>query len=478
MTRRRGVLEGTTLTRRSVLALGALGATALATYSTRSCATGDSTSGPYAKKALGTNPSDLSKLAIDNAAWSYDSKSDVYYQTGIQYCASPAATSYENMAVYVPGGYLSGTRNDDGKTYTCKVRDSAAVGGYTSANAPVVIPIDTPGYVAQKPPTSYDADGLSKYLEAGIVYVWPGCRGRNNGTNPDGSTFAGGAPWGVTDLKAAIRCLGYNASRIPGGASRVFAFGMSGSGGQCAVVGATGDSELYAPYLESIGAVFSASDGTTISDAIAGAMCWCPITALGIADETWIRYDSAKNTATITSVGAFVRHCKHASKGVGAFDALDCNQNENYLFGNATADSLHFDSIMASLLASEKDSYATCSDYGPSYAGAYAADMNNADDLGTRTATRQRMYNPMYFVAKRLGGYGKATAAEHWRIRTGIRQGDTSLTTELNLALALRANPTVSDVDFATVWDKAHTTAERRGSSTANFIAGVGRCCG
>ena len=48
---------------------------------------------------------------------------------------------------------------------------------------------------------------------------------------------------------------------------------------------------------------------------------------------------------------------------------------------------------------------------------------------------------------------------------------------ELNLALALEANSDVADVDFATVWEQGHTTAERTGSSGENFRAWVEDCC-
>lgn len=56
---------------------------------------------------------------------------------------------------------------------------------------------------------------------------------------------------------------------------------MSGGGAQSALMGATGDSELYLPYLEAIGAVMD------ISDAVAGSMCWCPVTNLDYANEAY-----------------------------------------------------------------------------------------------------------------------------------------------------------------------------------------------
>ncbi len=86
------------------------------------------------------------------------------------------------------------------------------------------------------------------------------------------------------------------------------------------------------------------------------------------------------------------------------------------------------------------------------------------------------MYNPLYYLVDASEGAGTSTGAPHWRVRSGIEQGDTSLTTEINLALALGMCEQVEDVDFATVWAQGHTTAERTGDSTDNFIAWVNEC--
>lgn len=165
------------ITRRSFIAGtgGALGAIALAGCSTGTSldTTASETSASAASatsEALGTNPADLSSVTIDPAAWSYDETNDIYYQIGVQYCATPAATDYETMGIYVPGAYFSATSNGDG-TYTCTVNSSAAVGNFTAATAPVVIPVNTAGYSAQAAPTQYSADGLTDYLEAGLVYA-------------------------------------------------------------------------------------------------------------------------------------------------------------------------------------------------------------------------------------------------------------------------------------------------------------------
>lgn len=124
------------------------------------------------------------------------------------------------------------------------------MGDYTTETAPIVFQINTAGYTAQAAPKSYRYSGLSDYLDAGFIYVYAGCCGRNSGED-----YTGGAPWGVTDLKDAIRYIRYNGETIPGDTDSIFVFGMSGGGEQSALVGATGDSELYKPYLEVIGAL-------------------------------------------------------------------------------------------------------------------------------------------------------------------------------------------------------------------------------
>lgn len=204
---------------------------------------------------------------IDMSKWMYHLDDNVYYQTGISYCERPADASYETLAVFVPGDYFSGTDNGDG-TYTCEVNPDAEINGYTAKTAPVVMPIDTPGYSAQAALTDYMS--LTEYTEAGFVYAHAGCRGRD-----------AGAPAGVTDIKAAIRYLRYTDDITPGDAEKLFVFGMSGGGAQSALVGATGDSELYNPYLEQIGAVQG------VSDTVYGSMDWCPITNLDSADEAY-----------------------------------------------------------------------------------------------------------------------------------------------------------------------------------------------
>ena len=568
---------------------------------------------------------------IDMSKWMYHSDDNVYYQIGISYCETPADASYETLAVFVPGDYFSGTDNGDG-TYTCEVNSDAKVNGYTAQGAPIVMPIETPGYSAQAPLTGYTS--LTEYMEAGFVYVHAGCRGRD-----------AGAPAGVTDIKAAIRYLRYTDEIAPGSAEKIFVFGMSGGGAQSALVGATGDSELYDPYLEQIGAV------QDVSDAVYGSMDWCPITNLDSADEayewmmgvtrsglsddeqaisdalaasfadyinqagikdetgnvltleesadgiyqagsyydyilsvieeslnhflsdtefpydssasggkdggmggfggrgeigdfggfgtpdgdggfdgrkmgekggfgglagkdgfggpdstkegsyeeqdditrietsngitisgtyetvsdyidalnadgTWVTYDVESNTVSVTSIGDFVKAFKGASKNLGAFDQLDAGQGENVLFGYGDGNGAHFDALLADILNQLESSYVSD----------FEEDLQKTDAVGYTVAQRLNMYTPLYYLLESEDGYRTSTPAKHWRIRTGIAQSDTSLTTEVNLALSLQNYDGVESVDFATVWGQQHVKAERTGNSTANFIAWVNEC--
>lgn len=564
---------------------------------------------------------DFAGLTFDETKWVYDSDNDVYYQIGVQYCAQPAALDYETLAVVVPGAYLTGMDNGDG-TYTCTSNPDGTVNGFTAETAPMMMPVNTAGYSAQAAATSYSYSSVSAYLDAGYVYVYSGCRGRSNGYNDDGTlAYAGGAPWGVTDLKAAVRYLRLNNDTIPGDPERIFAFGHSGGGAQSAVLGASGDSALYFDYLASIGAAMYDEDGNYISDAICGAMCWCPITSLDYADEayewnmgqymdsgtraegtwtkalsqdlaacygeylnqlglkdedgnalileqsedgiyasgsyydyvlgqielslnnfledtkfpytpsnsmmadggfgpppdggaggppddggpmpwltgesdtesvtyetpedyinslnedeTWVEYDTATGKAHVTSIAAFARQQKTASKNVAAFDDLSRGQAENYVFGDSQNDALHFDAAMAAILEENQEKYSQFSDFDPQYVTDYQEYKTSVDDWGNDSLTRQNMYNPMYFLSDYYEGCGSSHVASHWRIHTGITQGDTALTVEMNLALALQQNSSVDDVEFQTVWGQGHTMAERTGSSETNFIAWVAEC--
>lgn len=528
-------------------------------------------------------------LIFDNAAWQYDEINDIYWQVGVVYVSNPASLDYETLGIYVPGAYLEATANGDG-TYTASVKSDAQVGQFTAATAPYILPVNTPGYNASQAPT-WLADGIASYTQAGMIYLQPGIRGRDNTTDSQGQEVVGGAPWGVTDLKAAIRYVRYNKDVLPGDTDKIVSFGHSGGGAQSAILGASGDSTLYNPYLEALGAAMKDKEGNPISDAPYGTMTWSPITSLDYADaayewnlgqfadsntraegtftqalsqdlakeyanyinqlglkhegqaltltefsdgiytqgsyatylegvvnqslnnfladtsfpytsdgaglggstesvtyetaqayidslnaETqWVTYDAAANRAKISSLADFAKYVKTASKSVPAFDALDRSLAENAVFGVADANELHFDQLVARLLKNNQAKYESLTDWNSQYVTDFESDLAKTDSLGKTIAERQDLYNPMFYLTSAYSGYQTSKPAPHWRIRSGLSQGDTALTVETNLALALenQANGAVKSVDFATVWGQGNTTAERTGHASANFIQWV-----
>ena len=557
---------------------------------------------------------DIKNLTLNMTKWNYDEENDIYYQMNVSYCTKPATWEYETLGIYVPGKYFDGVKNSNG-TYNCSLNTKNQVGNYSSENAPIVIPINTPGYSAQTAPTSYNPQEVKKFTDSGIIYVYPGCRGRDSGYN-----YTGGAPWGVTDIKASIMYLRFNDDIMPGDTEKIFTFGHSGGGAQSAIVGSSGDSELYDPYLEKIGAAMTDVNGNVISNRIYGAMCWCPITNLDTADAgyewymgqysrsndtwtyelsndlagkygeyinnlslkdssgkvltleksengiynsgsyydyqlkiieeslnnfladtsfpytpqsemepmggapstgqtptdmgqvpsgnmsmpnnqntqtanssatyqtaqeyidslnsdgQWIEYDASTNTAKVKSIEDFVKHCKPVTKDVGAFDDLNRSQAENKVFGNnKSGDSLHFDSMMAELLNANADKYSKLNGYDPSYAEQYSSDIKLTDILKNTVDKRVDMYNPMYYLCDYYN-HSTSTPAKHWRINSGIEQGDTATTVETNLALALNQSANVDDVELNVVWGQGHTQAERSGNSTSNFISWINQC--
>ena len=109
-------------------------------------------------------------LTFNTKAWQYDATNDVYWQIGIKYVTKPETTDYETLGIYVPGVYMTATANGDG-TFTATLNDKGTLNGFTAKTAPMVFPVNTPGYSAQKAPTAYSYDEVSSYLKAGFIYV-------------------------------------------------------------------------------------------------------------------------------------------------------------------------------------------------------------------------------------------------------------------------------------------------------------------
>ena len=115
-------------------------------------------------------------------------------------------------------------------------------------------------------------------LSKGYVVASAGARGRT--THDAGGLYTGKAPADVVDLKAGIRYLKYNDSRMPGDANKIISNGTSAGGAMSVLLGATGDNPDYEPYLRSLGAADASDDIFAVS-------AYCPITNLDHADMAY-----------------------------------------------------------------------------------------------------------------------------------------------------------------------------------------------
>ena len=479
---------------------------------------GDSSGGASTTYAYGT---DISSL--------WQSGSDYYYIVGLFYCQSPADETYEQMGIYVPSAYL--TKNSDG---SFSINTSGTSNGYTATTAPIVVPVNTSGYSAQSAPSGTSSTAAT-YTDKGFIYLWPGCRGRTHGA-PLGVTDLKAAVRYYRYLAAQSKVPG-NTDLIfsfghSGGGAQSAIFGASGNStlydDYLSAIGANTDfkdnicgsmcwcpitnlDQADAAYEWNMGLTRSVSgDDLSISKGLATEFATYVNTiglkhptsgqtltlsatddgyyqsgsyyeyTMEVINDAVTRYNSynsasvsAYSTTSSSALSSFASSYKNATKGLGAFDDYDAKgQAENTLMGiSGTAG--HFDKYLAELVST----------YASSYYSSFTSDLasTNVDAVGKTVETRLMMYTPLYYLIDNStyysgGGSGSSDVAPYWRIRSGIKQEDTALSTEINLALALQAYSGVESVDFETIWGQGHTEAEDTGSASSNFISWVQEC--
>lgn len=185
----------------------------------------------------------------------------------VVYVKNPVNKDYQNMNIYIPEEYFN----------------NSSIGNYNSNNAPIFFPNTVGGYMPGKADTvglSRDgkANSLTYALSKGYVVAAPGVRGRTL-TDSKGN-YTGKAPAAIVDLKAAVRYLYLNDEIMPGDANKIISNGTSAGGALSALLGATGNSTDYLPYLKEIGAADTRDDIFAVS-------AYCPITNLENADSAY-----------------------------------------------------------------------------------------------------------------------------------------------------------------------------------------------
>lgn len=187
------------------------------------------------------------------------------------YVQNPVDVEHQKLNLYVPEAFY------EGKT----------VNGYTGKTVPIFFPNASGAYAAgpaDKPGPNFRLWGKGKpngifiALAAGFVVAAPGSRGRT--CKDEAGNFIGCAPAHIVDLKAAIRYLRHNKDRIMGDTERIISNGTSAGGALSALVGASGNSQEYEPYLKALGAAEERDD-------VFAASCYTPIMDLEHADMAY-----------------------------------------------------------------------------------------------------------------------------------------------------------------------------------------------
>ncbi|MCX7985167.1 MAG: Tat pathway signal protein [Bacteroidetes bacterium] len=145
------------------------------------------------------------------------------------------------------------------------------VGAYKAVNNAESLPLSR-----RKGPAKNEK--IEQALAAGFVVVEPGCRGRENQL-PNG-LYYGKAPAAVVDLKAALRYLRYNEGHIPGNVDKIIALGCSAGAALAALLGVSGNSELFESYLKNLGV-------PNEDDHVFACACYSPIIDLEHADMAY-----------------------------------------------------------------------------------------------------------------------------------------------------------------------------------------------
>lgn len=410
----------------------------------------------------------------------------------IPYVANPVDKDYQSLDVLVPVKI-------DGKTAD-------------ASNAPIFFEIGVGGYMSVKnagnntggqvdgrrgPSDNSNISSRSELaLAAGFIIVSPGCRGRDNRAS-DGAWY-GKAPAAIVDLKAAVRYIRHNRGVLPGNTDHIVSVGCSAGGALSALLGASGNSLLYVPYLREIGAAVAA-------DHIFGSACYSPITDLEHADGAyeWMfgtiptRSGMVDQELSKQLKESFAAYQNSSNiKGKNGFGILSADNYDEYLLqhflipsANKYLGNLSHTARKAYLA---ENSWITSSEEGAAFSFSdYVRHIGRMKDLpafddfnmrqpepdlfGNKTIaarhftnfslrqstgdqhaeidsdlkTLVNMMNAMYFI-----GQNNRDCADKWWLRNGTSDNHTSQTVMVNLATSLENMD--KEVNARVFWDGGH----------------------
>lgn len=413
----------------------------------------------------------------------------------IVYVKNPIDSDYQRMNIYIPEAYFNGATVQGFRADTAPIFLPNAVGGYMPAKA--MRPDDAPRESSE--------NSVLAALAQGYVVASPGARG--------GTQSHGKAPAAIVDLKAAVAYLHANDAHMPGDAQKIIANGTSAGGALAALLGASGDHGDYQALLREAGAaqastaVFAVSAYCPITNLehadaayawqFAGVRDYAVtrvsrengqitrhVEAGRLDDEAWAMSqvlaalfppyvnslnlkDTSGNALSLDANGVgpfrdylaaklaesaqealqagtdpqamhasgwvqldgnfagnhvekidFAEYSKALKRQKFGFDVAGLSTPENRLFGDAQHDARHFTDV--------------ASQHYP-----------DAPRAGAQTV---KLMNPMHYLGE--------SPTQHWRIRHGTQDADTSLAVSAILALALENKG--KNVDYALPWDVGH----------------------
>ena len=447
--------------------------------------------------------------SLDFAPEKYETKTaavngaTIHYRAyeGIPYVSKPVEPDYQQINIYIPEAYYEG----------------GSINGYTAQTAPIFLPNQIGGYMPAKPGVpgasqhreQQGADAMQTALAKGYIVASPGARGR---TSPTGK-----APAAIYDLKAAVRYLRHNDAAMPGNAEKIISNGTSAGGALSILLGASiTDGDDRKLFVEIMGAADARDDIYAVSaycpisilEHADAAYEWefngvhdyekMDITMLDykverklvkgtldaaeqrVSDELKAQFPAYVNSLGLKNaqgepltlnadgsgsfrdyVAAFIaaaanaelqkgadpaalqaenpwltidgNHVKNVdfaayAKAMGrqktppAFDALDLSSGENQLFGDEHQDTRHFT--------------------------AYSAANSAVKGAGSAGRVAVKKMNPLSYISEK-------TVPQHWRIRVGTKDRDTSHAIAAILAAKLQNSG--KNVDMAMPWGVPHS---------------------
>ena len=447
--------------------------------------------------------------SLDFAPEKYETKTaavngaTIHYRAyeGIAYVSKPVEPEYQQINLYIPEAYFSG----------------GSINGYTAKTAPIFLPNQIGGYMPAKPGVPGErrhgdqqgADAMQTALAKGYIVASPGARGR---TSPTGK-----APAAIYDLKAAVRYLRHNDAAMPGDAEKIISNGTSAGGALSILLGASvTDGDDRKLFVEIMGAADARDDIYAVSaycpisilEHADAAYEWefngvhdyekMDITMLDykverklvkgtldaaeqrVSDELKAQFPAYVNSLDLKNargealmlnddgsgsfrdyVAAYIAAAANAelqkgadpaalqaenpwltidgkrvknvdfaayAKAMGrqktppAFDALDLSSGENQLFGDEHQDTRHFT--------------------------AYSAANSAVKGAGSAGRVAVKQMNPLSYISEK-------TVPQHWRIRVGTKDRDTSHAIAAILAAKLQNSG--KNVDMAMPWGVPHS---------------------